>query len=123
MSNIPFDFLPHPKIGDWGSQCKEQMTDLQFQMACGQALQDGLKALAVDIVSEAIKQLHPPTPETIVGLPDAARILNMKPATLRKMVSQGRISYIRDTDGKNLKFKVTDLNQYINEHYVQKIQL
>ena len=123
MGNIPFDFLPHPKIGDWGSQCKEQMTDLQFQMACGQALQDGLKALAVDIVSEAIKQLRPPTPETIVGLPDAARILNMKPATLRKMVSQGRISYIRDTDGKNLKFKVTDLNQYINEHYVQKIQL
>lgn len=75
-----------------------------------------LKTLAAELVA-AVLERFVPTAETIVGLPDAARILNMKPATLRKMVSQGRISYIRDTDGKNLKFKVTDLNRYIDEHY------
>lgn len=73
-----------------------------------------LKTLAAELVNEVLKRFVPSV-ETIVGLPDAAKAINVKPATLRKMVAQGRIPYI--SDGKNLKFKVSDLNQYINEHY------
>ena len=73
-----------------------------------------LKTLAAELVNEVLKRFVPSV-ETIVGLPDAAKAINVKPATLRKMVAQGRIPYI--SDGKNLKFKVVDLNNYINEHY------
>lgn len=82
---------------------------------------DELKTFAAAVAAEVVRAMQPEKVETIVTLPDAARILNMKPATLRKMVSQGRISYIRDTDGKNLKFKVTDLNRYIDEHYTPEL--
>ena len=73
-----------------------------------------LKTLAAELVNEVLKRFVP-TIETIVGLPDAAKAINVKPSTLRKMCYQGRIGYI--SDGKNLKFKVSDLNRYINEHY------
>ena len=77
-------------------------------------MNDELKTLAAELVNEVLKRFVP-TVETIVGLPDAAKAINVKPATLRKMVAQGRIPYI--SDGKNLKFKVSDLNRYNNEHY------
>jgi excisionase family DNA binding protein len=73
------------------------------------------KTLDAELVNEVLKRFFVPTVETIVGLPDAAKALNVKPSTLRKMCYQGRIGYI--SDGKNLKFKVSDLNRYINEHY------
>jgi excisionase family DNA binding protein len=73
-----------------------------------------LKTLATELVA-AVLERFVPTAETIVALPDAAKALNVKPSTLRKMCYQGRIGYI--SDGKNLKFKVADLNRYINEHY------
>ena len=73
-----------------------------------------LKTLAAELVAEVLNRFVPSV-ETIVALPDAAKALNVKPSTLRKMCYQGRIGYI--SDGKNLKFKVADLNRYIDEHY------
>ena len=73
-----------------------------------------LKTLAAELVAEVLNRFVSSV-ETIVALPDAAKALNVKPSTLRKMCYQGRIGYIND--GKNLKFKVSDLNRYINEHY------
>ena len=109
-------FPPYHKIGaNWHQQCKAEMTDLQFQMACGQAMQDGLKALAVDIVSEAVKRLKPETVETILPLAEAARALHVQPITLRRMVQSNKIGYL--WDGKGYFFKVSDLNDYINSHY------
>jgi len=91
------------------------MNDAQFQLACGQALQDGLKALAVDIVAEAVKQLKPPAVETILPLAEAARMLRVQPITLRRMIQNGKIGFI--ADAKSYFFKVSDLNDYINKHY------
>lgn len=91
------------------------MNDLQFQIACGQAMQDGLKALAVDIVSEAVKQLKPPAVETILPLAEAARALHVQPITLRRMVQSNKIGYL--WDGKGYFFKVSDLNDYLEKHY------
>lgn len=73
-----------------------------------------MKTLAAELVNEVLKRFVPSV-ESIVALPEAAKALNVKPSTLRKMCYQGRIGYI--SDGKNLKFKVADLNRYINEHY------
>jgi excisionase family DNA binding protein len=113
MNGVPY--FPNHKIVDWGEQCKAEMTDLQFQMACGQAMQDGLKALAVDIVSEAVKQLKPPAVETILPLAEAAKTLHVKPCTLRRMVEKGKIGFI--ADAKSYFFKVSDLNAYLEKHY------
>ena len=109
-------FPPFPKIGaNWHQRCEAEMSDIQFQIACGKAMQDGLKALAVDIVSEAIKRLQPPTVEAIVPLAEAAKLLKMQPCTLRNLVYKNKIGFI--VDGKSYYFKVTDLNDYINSHY------
>lgn len=112
---IGFPYFPNHKLGDWGEQCKAEMTGAQFQIACGQALQDGLKALAVDIVSEAVKQLKPPAVETILPLAEAARKLHVQPITLRRAVQSGKIGYL--WDGKGYFFKVSDLNDYLEKRY------
>lgn len=79
------------------------------------ALHEAQETLMKNLIREVLATFQPPHVETIVGLPDAAKALNVKPSTLRKMVAQGRIPYI--SDGKNLKFKITDLNKYIDSHY------
>ena len=79
------------------------------------ALHEAQETLMKNLIREVLATFQPPKIETIVGLPDAAKALNVKPSTLRKMCYQGRIGYI--SDGKNLKFKVADLNRYIETHY------
>lgn len=76
---------------------------------------DELKALAVEIGAEIAKQLRPPQVESIVSLPEAAELLHVQPCTLRRMVYANKIGFI--VDGKNYYFKVSDLNDYLNEHY------
>ena len=74
-----------------------------------------IKALAVEIGAEIARRLQPETVEPIVTLPDAARLLKMQPCSLRRLVYCGKIGYI--VDGKNYKFKVSDLNAYLKDHY------
>ena len=59
--------------------------------------------------------IKPPTVEAILPLAEAAKMLKMQPCTLRKLVYANKIGFI--VDGKNYYFKVSDLNNYINEHY------
>lgn len=73
------------------------------------------KELAVELAAEIARRLQPETVEQIVTLPDAARLLKMQPCSLRQMVYSGRIGYI--LDGKVYKFKVSELNKYLNDHY------
>ena len=74
--------------------------------------QQGIAALAAEVIRLVQAPLHV---EAIMTLPEAARALKVQPCTLRKMVYTGRIGYI--ADGKNLKFKVSDLNAYLENHY------
>lgn len=79
------------------------------------ALHEAQRALFKNLVREVFECLAPPTVETIVPFADAARMLHVKPITLRRMIYGGRIGYVQD--GKNYFFKVSDLNAYINSHY------
>lgn len=79
---------------------------------------DELKTLAVEICAEIARRLQPEKVEQIVTLPDAARLLKMQPCSLRRLVYSNKIGYI--LDGKVYKFKITDLNKYLNEHYVTR---
>lgn len=81
-------------------------------------MNDELKTLAVEIGAEIARRLQPEKVEQIVTLPDAARLLKMQPCSLRRLVYSNRIGYI--LDGKVYKFKITDLNKYLNEHYVTR---
>ena len=76
---------------------------------------DDMKSLAVELAEEIVKYFRPPQVEAIVPLAEAARMLHMKPCTLRKLVYSNRIGFI--VDGKQYFFKVSDLNDYINAHY------
>lgn len=76
---------------------------------------DDMKSLAVELAAEIARRLQPETVEPIVTLPDAARFLKMQPCSLRQMVYAGKIGYI--LDGKVYKFKVSELNKYLNDHY------
>ena len=67
------------------------------------------------IIAEIVQYLRPPTVETIVPFAEAARMLHIKPITLRRMIYGGKIGYVQD--GKSYFFKVSDLNEYINKHY------
>lgn len=67
------------------------------------------------IIAEIVKYFRPPQVEAIVPLAEAARLLHMKPCTLRNLVYRNKIGFI--VDGKNYYFKVSDLNDYINAHY------
>lgn len=78
-------------------------------------MNDELKTLAVEIGAEIARRLQPEKVEQIVTLPDAARLLKMQPCSLRKLVYTNGIGYI--IDGKVYKFKVSDLNAYLNAHY------
>jgi hypothetical protein len=78
-------------------------------------MNEEIKALAVELAAEIARVLQPEKVEAIVPLPDAARFLQMKPCTLRKLVYKNRIGFI--VDGKNYYFKVSDLNAYLNSHY------
>jgi len=81
-------------------------------------MNDELKTLAVEIGAEIARRLQPEKVEQIVTLPDAARLLKMQPCSLRRLVYSNKIGYI--LDGKVYKFKVTDLNNYLNLHYVAR---
>ena len=81
-------------------------------------MNDELKTLAVEIGAEIARRLQPEKVEQIVTLPDAARLLKMQPCSLRRLVYSNKIGYI--IDGKVYKFKITDLNKYLNEHYVTR---
>lgn len=74
-----------------------------------------MKELAVELAAEVVRALQPEKVEQIVTLPDAARLLKMQPCSLRKLVYTNGIGYI--IDGKVYKFKVSDLNAYLNAHY------
>ena len=76
------------------------------------------KELAVELAAEIARRLQPEKVEQIVTLPDAARLLKMQPCSLRRLVYSNKIGYI--IDGKVYKFKITDLNKYLNEHYVTR---
>lgn len=76
---------------------------------------DELKQFAAAVAAEVARALHPEKVEQIVTLPDAARLLKMQPCSLRKLVYTNGIGYI--IDGKVYKFKVSDLNAYLNAHY------
>lgn len=65
--------------------------------------------------AEVVMLIKPPTVEAILPLAEAAKMLKMQPCTLRKLVYANKIGFI--VDGKNYYFKVSDLNNYINEHY------
>ena len=67
------------------------------------------------IIAEIVQYLRPPMVETIVPFAEAARMLHVKPITLRRMIYANRIGYVQD--GKSYFFKVSDLNDYINKHY------
>ena len=76
---------------------------------------DELKTFAAAVAAEVVRAMKPEQVEPIVTLPDAARSLRMQPGSLRKLVYAGKIGYI--LDGKVYKFKVSELNAYINRHY------
>ena len=76
---------------------------------------DELKEFAAAVAAEVARALQPEKVEQIVTLPDAARLLKMQPCSLRKLVYTNGIGYI--IDGKVYKFKVSDLNAYLNAHY------
>ena len=76
---------------------------------------DELKQFAAAVAAEVARALQPEKVEQIVTLPDAARLLKMQPCSLRKLVYTNGIGYI--IDGKVYKFKVSDLNAYLNAHY------
>lgn len=76
---------------------------------------DELKQFAAAVAAEVVRALQPEKVEQIVTLPDAARLLKMQPCSLRKLVYSNGIGYI--IDGKVYKFKVSDLNAYLNAHY------
>lgn len=76
---------------------------------------DELKQFAAAVAAEVVRALQPEKVEQIVTLPDAARLLKMQPCSLRKLVYTNGIGYI--IDGKVYKFKVSDLNAYLNAHY------
>lgn len=76
---------------------------------------DELKQFAAAVAAEVVRALQPEKVEQIVTLPYAARLLKMQPCSLRKLVYTNGIGYI--IDGKVYKFKVSDLNAYINAHY------
>lgn len=65
--------------------------------------------------AEVVKLIQPMRVEPILPLTDAAKMLHVKPCTLRNLVYRNKIGYI--VDGKSYFFKVADLNQYINQHY------
>lgn len=67
------------------------------------------------IIAEIVQYLRPPVVETIVPFAEAARLLHVKPITLRRMIYGNKIGYVQD--GKSYFFKVSDLNDYINRHY------
>lgn len=76
---------------------------------------DELKQFAAAVAAEVARALQPEKVEQIVTLPDAARLLKMQPCSLRKLVYTNGIGYV--LDGKVYKFKVSDLNAYLNAHY------
>ena len=76
---------------------------------------DELKQFAAAVAAEVVRALQPEKVEQVVTLPDAARLLKMQPCSLRKLVYTNGIGYI--IDGKVYKFKVSDLNAYLNAHY------
>lgn len=76
---------------------------------------DELKEFAAAVAAEVARALQPEKVEQIVTLPDAARLLKMQPCSLRKLVYTNGIGYV--LDGKVYKFKVSDLNAYLNAHY------
>ena len=65
--------------------------------------------------SEVVKLIQPMRVEPILPLVDAAKMLHVKPCTLRNLVYRNKIGFI--VDGKSYFFKVADLNEYINQHY------
>ena len=76
---------------------------------------DELNTFAAAVAAEVVRAMQPERVEPIVTLPDAARALKMQPGSLRKLVYSGKIGYV--LDGKVYKFKVSELNAYINRHY------
>ena len=99
-------FIPHIKL-EFPPPTPEERARQEYADQC-------LRNLIKQVI-----ETYCPHVEQIMGLPEAAKALNVKPSTLRKMCYQGRIGYI--SDGKNLKFKVTDLNRYIDEHYTPEL--
>ena len=70
--------------------------------------------------AEVVKLIQPMRVEPILPLVDAAKMLHVKPCTLRNLVYRNKIGFI--VDGKSYFFKVADLNHYINEHYTPKAE-
>lgn len=65
--------------------------------------------------AEVVRLIQPMRVEPIIPLADAAKMLHVKPCTLRNLVYRNKIGFI--VDGKQYFFKVADLNEYINQHY------
>ena len=81
----------------------------------GFPLHEAQQNLMKNLIREVLATFQPPTVETIVPFAEAAKLLHVKPITLRRMIYGGKIGYVQD--GKGYFFKVSDLNAWINEHY------
>ena len=68
--------------------------------------------------AEVVRLIQPMQVEPILPLADAAKKLHVQPCTLRNLVYRNKIGFI--VDGKSYFFKVSDLNDYINQHYTPK---
>lgn len=79
------------------------------------ALHEAQQNLMKNLIREVLATFQPPTVETIVPFAEAAKLLHVKPITLRRMIYGGKIGYVQD--GKGYFFKVSDLNAWINKHY------
>ena len=69
--------------------------------------------------AEVVRLIQPMRVEPIIPLADAAKMLHVKPCTLRNLVYRNKIGFI--VDGKQYFFKVADLNEYSNQHYTPAI--
>lgn len=70
--------------------------------------------------AEVVRLIQPMQVEPILPLADAAKKLHVQPCTLRNLVYRNKIGFI--VDGKSYFFKVSDLNDYINQHYTPKAE-
>ena len=96
-------FAPRVKIGFPPPTPEEQaMTDYSTQC---------VKNLIQQVIDTFVPKF-----ETIVPFAEAAKLLHVKPITLRRMIYGGKIGYVQD--GKGYFFKVSDLNAWIENHYV-----
>lgn len=108
------DTAPTPEQNPFMPRVKIGFPDIQTPPEL-KALHEAQQNLMKNLIYEVLSTFRPPVVETIVPFAEAARMLHVKPITLRRMIYGNKIGYVQD--GKSYFFKVSDLNDYINKHY------